>query len=125
MGGQEGEKAMKQRRNRQPAPKPLATGDTLETCRADPEFLRWCQQSYEFRRLVAMLTNERLNAFARAHIPLHTASEGVHLGMHLGYEAALTTLRLAQQGRDPAPPQPLEATYQSEDDIEKQLKIID
>jgi hypothetical protein len=107
---------MATKRTRQPSARLLATGESLQTWQADNVAVTWAQTSTDFRRVLTVMTNERNGALNRVPIPLKQASEGVMLGIQLGYEAALATLLSLTQGPPkPAPPEP-EVNYPSEKD---------
>lgn len=103
----------KQRRNRRPAPEPLATGDVLATWQSNPHLIRHAQTDEHFKRVLTVLTNERINAVTRVPLMNRTPSESYLFGVQQGYEAALVTMNLMTRGPEPIQPKEPEATYDS------------
>jgi hypothetical protein len=112
---------MTKRRNRQSTPRILPTGETLATAQSDPVFTMWAQVSPDFRRVLTMLTNERVNALNHVPMPLKQASEAMMLGIMLGWEACLSCAAKLPGGPEKAAPAEPEPTYpgnQDEKDFE-------
>lgn len=107
---------MSAKRNRRPSPKPLLTGETLALWQTDSDAHRWTRDQPWLRRLVTVLTNERTSAHSRLPIRLANMSEGVALGISLGYEAALSTLEAMSRGPDPAQPTEPAPDYPADED---------
>ena len=117
------EAKVKRRRNRGPAVRILPTGETLASAQSDRILTQWANVSPDFKRILTMLTNERINALVHVPVALKTATEGTMLGIMLGWEACVACLAKLPAGPERGvPPQP-EAEYPP-DDTEKAFDTL-
>lgn len=102
--------AVKKTRNRAKRPSWTYDGATVELLRSNPSFVTWAQSSPEFRDILTALVNERSNLVT--NIPGTT--ENMQLGVHLGVDRTIASLRSLALGISTATPKPPEQTYEPE-----------
>lgn len=90
------------------------SGITLALWRKDSNRVGWARQNEMFREIIALVTNERINAL----IPEIQLSEGRALGRTEGYQLAVNVLSAMAQMEDTAKA-PIEQTYEKPEEFKE------